>query len=95
MIRLSELPAGQKAIIREFEPITNSSVSYQDTDWEGVYLRLMEMGCVSGQELTIVNIAPFGGPISIAIAGRLLSLRAVEAQWIWVEKIVKKVRAAY
>lgn len=96
MIRLSELTAGHKAVICEFEQDSASLSSlYQETDRNDIHLKLMEMGCVPGEEVCIVKVAPLGDPISISIAGYNLSLRRTEAQYIWVEEVVEKVRLAY
>lgn len=80
-IRLSELQVGHKAVIREFE-----HQDVQNMDHEEIHLKLMEMGCVPGETVTIVKIAPLGDPISISVAGYNLSLRRSEAQFIWVEE---------
>ncbi len=89
-IRLSEMPVGHKAIIREFE---ESSAMALDRD--DIHIKLMEMGCVPGETVTVVKIAPLGDPISIAVAGYNLSLRRSEAQFIWVEEVVEKIRISY
>ena len=47
----------------------------------------MEMGCVPGENILVDQIAPFGDPISIKVAGYLLSLRLNEAEDIEVELI--------
>jgi ferrous iron transport protein A len=70
--RLSQVAIGQKAIIRSF-------------DEDEIFLKLMEMGCVPGEAVSIDLVAPLGDPISIAIAGYNLSLRLEEADMIWVE----------
>jgi ferrous iron transport protein A len=70
--RLSQVAIGQKAIIRSF-------------DKDEIFLKLMEMGCVPGEAVSIDLVAPLGDPISIAIAGYNLSLRLEEADMIWVE----------
>jgi ferrous iron transport protein A len=70
--RLSQVPIGQKAIIRSF-------------DKDEIFLKLMEMGCVPGESVSIDLVAPLGDPISISIAGYNLSLRLEEADMIWVE----------
>jgi ferrous iron transport protein A len=70
--RLSQVSIGQKAIIRSF-------------DKDEIFLKLMEMGCVPGEFVTIDLVAPLGDPISISIAGYNLSLRLEEANKIWVE----------
>lgn len=71
--KLSELHAGEKGVILYFE---NSDL----------HLKLMEMGCVPGEEVLIEYIAPLGDPISILVSGYQLSLRLEEAQNIFVEQ---------
>ncbi len=70
--RLSETRKGETVIIKRFE---------EDT----LFLKLMEMGCVPGEPITIEHVAPLGDPISVTIAGYTLSLRLAEAELIWVE----------
>ena len=72
-MKLSELKSGEKARIKEF----------QSTDME---LKLMEMGCIPGEEVVVEQRAPLGDPISIRVAGYSLSLRINEADQIIVEK---------
>ena len=45
----------------------------------------MEMGCVPGEEVKVIQVAPLGDPISIVIAGYNLSLRLSEANSIFLE----------
>jgi ferrous iron transport protein A len=45
----------------------------------------MEMGCVPGEKILLVQIAPLGDPISVSVAGYRLSLRLNEAEHILVE----------
>jgi ferrous iron transport protein A len=71
--RLSEVKIGQRVIIKSFEK-------------DDIFLKLMEMGCVPGELITIDKIAPLGDPISISVAGYQLSLRLNEATLIWVEE---------
>jgi len=70
--RLSQVEVGKKAIIRSF-------------DKDDIFLKLMEMGCVPGEIVSIDLVAPLGDPISISIAGYNLSLRLEEADMIWVD----------
>lgn len=70
--KLSELEQGQKGIIHSFEK-------------DDIYLKLMEMGCVPGEEVIVETIAPLGDPISIKVSGYLLSMRKEEAAAIWVK----------
>ncbi|MFI5132363.1 MAG: ferrous iron transport protein A [Chitinophagales bacterium] len=72
--KLSQLKPGQKAIIRHF-------------DNEEIHLKLMEMGCLPGEQLTVEQKAPLGDPVSITIAGYTLSLRLNEADHIIVSVI--------
>jgi len=72
--RLSELAVGKAAIIREFES-------------DEIFLKLMEMGCIPGELVKVIQMAPMGDPISITVAGYRLSLRLNEAELIWVEEI--------
>lgn len=66
---LSELRPGQRGVIDSF------------TDYE-LSLKLLEMGCLPGEVVEVVRIAPFGDPIAISVAGYVLSLRKEEARTI-------------
>lgn len=66
---LSELRPGQRAIIQKFTT-------------EEIFLKLMEMGCLPGEEIEVIKIAPLNDPISISVAGYTLSLRIDEAKHI-------------
>jgi len=68
-MKLSQLKIGQKGIIKEF---TDLAIS----------VKLMEMGCLLGEEIKLERIAPFGCPIAISVAGYQLSLRKGEAATI-------------
>jgi Fe2+ transport system protein FeoA len=52
---------------------------------EELLLKLMEMGCVPGESIRLDQLAPFGDPISVTVAGYNLSLRINEAEAIFVE----------
>ncbi|HEX5551910.1 MAG TPA: FeoA family protein [Chitinophagaceae bacterium] len=95
MIRLSELSTGHKAVIREFEQPASQGVLPGFIGGDDIHVKLMEMGCVPGETVSITKIAPLGDPISIAVAGYNLSLRRTEAQYIWVEEVVEKIRLSY
>ena len=47
--------------------------------------RLMDMGVLVGEEVTVVKVAPLGDPIEVNIKSYRLSLRKKEAQGIGVE----------
>ena len=72
--RLSEVEVGKVVIIKHFEN-------------DDIFLKLMEMGCVPGEKIFVEQIAPLGDPISILVAGYILSLRLNEAENIWVEEV--------
>ncbi len=66
--------------------MTLGSIAVIDTfSDEECSLRLMEMGCLPGEEVQISNIAPLGDPIAITVSGYKLSLRKNEAATIWVK----------
>ena len=68
-MKLSEMKPGKRAVIKSFES-------------PELELKLMEMGCLPGEEVVIEQIAPLGDPISIRVAGYSLSLRKNEADQI-------------
>ena len=43
------------------------------------------MGCIPGEKVKLANIAPFGDPIAIEVAGYLLSMRKHEASTVVVK----------
>ncbi|MDT3402908.1 ferrous iron transport protein A [Mucilaginibacter terrae] len=69
MKKLSDLKVGTKGIIKEF------------TDLE-MSVKLMEMGCLPGEEIKLERVAPLGDPIAVAVSGYTLSLRKQEASTI-------------
>jgi ferrous iron transport protein A len=72
LLKLSELNPGQSAVIRQFEE-------------DDIFLKLMEMGFIPGEEVRVDQIAPFGDPIAVSVAGYQISLRLNEANKIIVE----------
>ena len=72
---LAQLKAGESATILSF------------TDLE-MSLKFLEMGCIPGEIVTLVRIAPLGDPIAVTVSGYLLSMRKAEAETIVVEKVV-------
>ena len=63
---LASLKKGQKGVIDSF------------TDYE-LSLKLMEMGCVPGEPIELIRIAPPGDPLVISVSGYMLTLRKDEA----------------
>jgi ferrous iron transport protein A len=50
-------------------------------------VKLLEMGCIPDEEISVELTAPFGDPIAIQVAGYQLSIRKQEAENIMVEPI--------
>ncbi|HEA30430.1 MAG TPA: ferrous iron transport protein A [Leeuwenhoekiella sp.] len=74
IISLADLKRGEKAVIKEFEV-------------EDVPLKLLEMGCLPGNEVELVQIAPFKDPMYLNINGSHLAIRRETAAHIMVEKL--------
>lgn len=72
--RLSEISAGSRVRIKAFED-------------DEIVLKLMEMGCLPGEEISVEKVAPLGDPISIIVSGYHLSLRLDEASKVIVEQV--------
>lgn len=72
MMNLSQVKPGTKVKIKSFEN-------------DEIILKLMEMGCLPEEEITVWKKAPMGGPIYIMVAGYSLSLRVDEAEKINIE----------
>ncbi|MGC4035570.1 MAG: FeoA family protein [Chitinophagaceae bacterium] len=72
ILKLSELKPGEKGVICEFK----------ESD---IFIKLMEMGCVPGEQVLLEQVAPMGDPISITVSGYRLSLRINEAENILVK----------
>ncbi len=67
--QLAGMKKGQKGVIDSF------------TDFD-LSLKLLEMGCVPGETIEVIRIAPLGDPIAISVSGYILGLRKSEAQTI-------------
>jgi ferrous iron transport protein A len=72
-MKLSELAVGASAVVREF-PKTGPA-----------FVRLREMGLLSGTRVTLVRTAPLGDPLEIKLRGYHLTLRKSEAEHVLVE----------
>ena len=71
---LASLNPGEKAIIDSF---TDAELS----------VKLLEMGCTPGEEVTLEKVAPFGDPIAVRVAGYTLSLRLSEAATVKILRV--------
>jgi ferrous iron transport protein A len=70
---LDMLSSGQHAYIRR---ITGNGPTRR---------RLMDMGVIAGNEITMIRTAPFGDPVAYHILGYQLSLRKSEAHLVEIE----------
>jgi len=69
---ISSLKKGEKGIIKEF-------------DVEAIPLKLLEMGCLPGNVVELLQIAPFGDPLYLNINGCHLAIRLETAREIEVD----------
>lgn len=72
-IKLSDLTPGRSAVIQNL-PKSGTA-----------FVRLREMGLLTGTTVTLMRVAPLGDPIEIKIRGYNLSLRKSEADHVIVE----------
>lgn len=73
---IASLKKGQRAIIKDF-------------DADVIPLKLLEMGCLPGNMVELLQIAPFGDPLYLDINGSHLAIRIETACEIEVD-IIKK-----
>ena len=71
-LTVSNLVIGQKAIIKDF-------------DINNIPLKLLEMGCLPGNMVEIIQIAPFGDPLYLNINDSHVAIRLETASIIEVE----------
>ena len=71
---LNILKKGEKAIIKDF-------------DVDAVPLKLLEMGCLPGNVVELLQIAPFGNPLYLNINGSHVAIRVETAKEIEVDLI--------
>jgi ferrous iron transport protein A len=69
-MKLSELAVGASAVVREF-PKNGAA-----------FIRLREMGLLTGTRVTLIRTAPLGDPIEIKVRGYHLTLRKSEAEHV-------------
>ncbi len=74
---IHSLKIGQKAIIKDF-------------DIDVIPLKLLEMGCLPGNRVELLQIAPFGDPLYLDVNGSHLAIRIETAREIEVEIIKNK-----
>lgn len=69
---LSQLKKGQRAVISGFE-------------LDSIPLKLIEMGCLPGNSVEVLQIAPLGDPIYLNVNESHLAIRVETARQILVE----------
>ena len=74
MPTIADLNKGERAIIKGF------SVDL-------VPLKLLEMGCLPGNEVSLVQTAPFRDPLYLNINGSYLAIRKATAEQIEIDLI--------
>lgn len=73
--KLSQIGKGESAVVE----------SYTDDDMK---LKLMEMGCLPGERITVDRFAPLGDPIAILVGDATISIRVQEAENVLVRKVI-------
>lgn len=68
-LNLAQLQVGQKGIIDDF-------------DIDRVPLKLLEMGCLPGNEVQLLQVAPFGDPLYLVVNDSHLAIRLETAEAI-------------
>ena len=51
-----------------------------------IHQRLLEMGVLEGEEVSVIRLAPLGDPMEIRVQGYHLSLRKAEARLVELER---------
>ena len=74
MLSIASLKKGQKAIIKNFSV-------------EVIPLKLLEMGCLPGNEVSLIQEAPFKDPLYLTVNGSHLAIRKEMASKIEIELI--------
>ncbi len=71
---VADLKVGEKGII-------------QDIDFENIPLTLLEMGCLPGFDVEMIQIAPLRDPLYIRVNDSHLAIRKEIAKYITIKKI--------
>lgn len=71
---IASLKKGEKAVIRDF-------------DVEAIPLKLLEMGCLPGNFVEVLQVAPLGDPLYLNINGSHLAIRLETAREIEVDPL--------
>ncbi|HOZ74248.1 MAG TPA: FeoA family protein [Flavobacterium sp.] len=71
---IASLKKGEKAVIRDF-------------DVEAIPLKLLEMGCLPGNLVEVLQVAPLGDPLYLNINGSHLAIRLETAREIAIDPL--------
>jgi ferrous iron transport protein A len=71
---IAHLKKGETALIKDF-------------DVAAIPLKLLEMGCLPGNSVKLLQIAPFGDPLYLDINGSHLAIRIETAREIQIEAL--------
>ncbi|WP_248724722.1 FeoA family protein [Seonamhaeicola sp. ML3] len=71
---LAHLKKGERAVITDVSSIH-------------IPLKLVEMGCLPGSEVELVQVAPFADPMYLNINGSHLAIRKETATHVLIEKV--------
>ena len=74
---IADLKRGQRAVIK-------------DVDTDVLPIKLLEMGCLPGNEVELIQFAPFQDPMYLNINGSYLAIRRETALQIEVHPIEQK-----
>jgi len=74
MYSIADLKKGEKGVIKD--------VSAND-----IPIKLLEMGCLPGNEVEIIQLAPLLSPIYININGSRLAIRKETARLVIIDKL--------
>ena len=73
-LSIANLKKGEKGIIT-------------DSSSEDIPLKLLEMGCLPGNEVCLLQLAPFSDPMYLNINDSFLAIRRETASLIIIEKV--------
>jgi ferrous iron transport protein A len=73
-LTIADLKKGEKGVIT-------------DSSSEDIPLKLLEMGCLPGNEVRLLQLAPFADPMYLNVNDSFLAIRKETASLIVIEKI--------
>ena len=73
-LSIADLKKGERGIIT-------------DSSSDAIPLKLLEMGCLPGNEVQLIQIAPFSDPMYLNINGSHLAIRKETAALILIDKV--------